>query len=63
MKLKKKSTGKITKKSTKEVEVIETDIEEVEEIEETGEIGDCLSRFEKIVQLDLSDDLGIEYFE
>ena len=33
MKLKKKSTGKITKKSTKEVEVIETDIEEVEEIE------------------------------
>ena len=34
MKLKKKSTGKITKKSTKEAEVIETDIEEVEEIEE-----------------------------
>jgi replicative DNA helicase len=40
-----------------------TILEQVEEIEETGEIGDCLSRFEKIIQLDLSDDLGIEYFD
>ena len=50
-------------KFTKNRSIYFTILEQVEEIEETGEIGDCLSRFEKIVQLDLSDDLGIEYFE
>jgi replicative DNA helicase len=40
-----------------------TILEQIDEIEQTGEIGDCLSRFEKIVQIDLSDDLGIEYFD
>lgn len=38
-------------------------LDNVESIENTGEIGDLLAKFEKIIQLDLSDDLGIEYFE
>ena len=40
-----------------------TMLDQFDDIEKNGEVGDCLRRFEKIVQLDMGDDLGIEYFE
>jgi len=40
-----------------------TMLDQFDDIEKNGEIGDCLGRFEKIVQLDMGDNLGIEYFE
>ena len=38
-------------------------MENLDTLNNEGEVGNLLSRFEQIVQLDLSDDLGIEYFE
>lgn len=38
-------------------------LDNVQRIEADGEIGDLLSKFEQIIQLDMSDDLGVEYFE
>lgn len=38
-------------------------MDNIETLNNEGEVGNLLSKFEKIVQLDLSDDLGIEYFE
>ena len=38
-------------------------LDNVQKIEADGEIGDLLSKFEQIIQLDMSDDLGVEYFE
>ena len=49
-------------KFTKMRKIYFTMLEQFEDIEERGDIGDCLSRFEKIVQLDMMGDLGIEYF-
>ena len=37
-------------------------LDQFDEIEQKGDIGDCLARFEKIVQLDMISDLGTEYF-
>lgn len=49
-------------KFTKMRKIYFTMLEQFEDIEERGDIGDCLSRFEKIVQLDMMGDLGTEYF-
>lgn len=37
-------------------------LDQFDDIEQKGDIGDCLARFEKIVQLDMISDLGTEYF-
>lgn len=38
-------------------------LDNVDEIEKRGDIGNCLTRFENIVNIGISNDLGIEYFE
>jgi replicative DNA helicase len=38
-------------------------LDNVDEIENRGDIRKCLSRFEEIVKIGISDDIGIEYFE
>ena len=38
-------------------------LDNVDEIEKRGDIGNCLTRFENIVNIGISDDLGIEYFD
>ena len=49
-------------KFTRMRQVYFTILDQYEEIEQNGDIGDCLARFEKIVQLDMISDLGTEYF-
>ena len=49
-------------KFTKMRQIYFTMLDQFDDIEEKGDIGDCLGRFEKIVQLDMMSDLGIEYF-
>ena len=49
-------------KFTKMRQVYFAMLDEFDEIENNGDIGDCLGRFEKIVQLDMLTDLGTEYF-
>ena len=49
-------------KFTKMRSIYFTILEQFDDIEQRGEIGYCLERFEKIVQIDMSSDLGIEYF-
>ena len=38
-------------------------LDNIEDIEERSDIGNCLSRFESIMNIGIDDDLGIEYFE
>lgn len=38
-------------------------LDNIEDIEARGEIGSCLTRFENILKIGLSEDVGIEYFE
>lgn len=38
-------------------------LDNIDDIESKGDIGKCLSRFEDIVKIGISDDVGIEYFE
>ena len=49
-------------KFTKMRQIYFTMLDQFDDIEQKGEIGDCLARFEKIVQLDMISDLGTEYF-
>lgn len=38
-------------------------LDNLDDIEKTGNIGNCLERFEDIVKIGISDDVGTEYFE